>query len=88
MGFFVAIEKFILAIPFKTYSAAIGAIAYAIYQATQGHYNEAILTILGALGLIGVKSAVTKSTDTIVKATDDQTDHLSRVTTEAFHSVK
>ena len=84
MGAFVAlVEKLFMAIPLKTYTAVIGAVAYAIYQVTQGNYNEAILAILAALGVSGVKSAVTKSTQELARITDDQTAHLSQVTIDA-----
>ena len=89
MGALVAlVEKFFLAIPAKTYLAAIGAIAYAIYQATQGNWNEAILTILAAFGFAGVRGSVTRSTNQTVQATEDQTDHLSKVTIEAAQAAR
>lgn len=82
------IEKFFMAIPMKTYGAAIGAVAYAVYQATQGNYNEAILAVLAALGVSGVRSAVTKSTEELSRITEDQTAHLSKVTIETSRAAQ
>ena len=75
---FALFEKLLLAIPAKTYIAVIGAVAYGIYQLTQGHFNEAITSFLAALGAAGLRSAVTQQTQQIEAVTAQQTEELKR----------
>jgi hypothetical protein len=45
----------------KSAIAAYGLIGLAIYQATQGHYDQAMETVLAALATLGLRHAVAKA---------------------------
>lgn len=45
----------------KTYSAAIGLLALAVYQSTQKQYDLAAQSFLAALAAFGLRQAVAKS---------------------------
>jgi len=47
----------------KTTWAAVGLACLAIYQATQGQYDQAVQNFLAALAAIGIRHAVAKSTN-------------------------
>ena len=45
---------------YKTYIAAIGLWGLAIYQASTGHYNEAVQSFLAGLAALGLRNAIAK----------------------------
>jgi hypothetical protein len=46
---------------YKTYIAAVGLVGLAIYQATNGQYDQAIQSILAAAAAAGLRNAVAKA---------------------------
>ncbi len=59
-----AIDKFLDSVPFlkknKTYFAAFGLFAYAAWQGYSGDIPGAVQTGLSALGLLGLRHAISK----------------------------
>ena len=45
---------------FKSYIAAIGLIGLAVYQASVGQWDLMFQSILGAIGLFGIRHAIAK----------------------------
>jgi hypothetical protein len=46
---------------YKTYIAALGLVGLAVYQVSQGEYDQAVQSFLGALAAAGLRSAIAKS---------------------------
>lgn len=46
---------------YKTYIAAFGLLGLAVYQATQGQYDQALQSVLGALAAAGLRNAIAKA---------------------------
>jgi hypothetical protein len=44
----------------KTYTAAAGLIGLAIYQATQGQYDQAIQSLMAGIAALGLRHAIAK----------------------------
>ena len=45
---------------YKTYLAALGLVGLAIYQFSQGTYDQATQTLLAALAAAGLRNAISK----------------------------
>ena len=46
---------------YKTYIAALGLVGLAVYQGSQGQFDQAAQSIFGALAAVGLHSAIVKS---------------------------
>lgn len=45
---------------YRTYIAAAGLFGLAVYQASLGHYPDAIQSVMAALAAFGIRSAIAK----------------------------
>lgn len=45
---------------YKTYIAALGLLGLAIYQASQGQYDQAMQSFMAALAAAGLRNAIAK----------------------------